>query len=68
MCLLREFWTIYRTSELQNRIYTPQFEQILISLKRAFAFSHSLGRKQKLRGGRQSSNLGMSATHIRRCR
>jgi hypothetical protein len=23
MCLLREFWTTYRTSELQNRIYAP---------------------------------------------
>jgi hypothetical protein len=44
MCLLREFWTTYRTSELQNRIYAPQFEQILTSLKRKFAFSHSLGR------------------------
>ena len=45
MCLLREFWTTYRTSEFQNRIYTPQFEQILTSLKRKFAFSHSIGRK-----------------------
>jgi hypothetical protein len=46
MCLLHEFWTTYRTSEHQNRIYAHQFEQILISLKRKFAFSHSLGRKQ----------------------
>jgi hypothetical protein len=46
MCLLREFWTTYRTSELQNRIYAPQFEQILTSLKRKFAFSHSLGRER----------------------
>lgn len=46
MCLLREFWTTYRTSEHQNRIYAPQFEQILISVKRTFVLSHSLGRKQ----------------------
>jgi len=50
MCLLREFWTSYRTSEHQNRIYAPQFEQILISVKRTFVFSHSLGRKPTLAG------------------
>jgi hypothetical protein len=48
MCLLREFWTTYRTSDLQNRINAPQFEQILTSLKRKFVFSHSLGRKRTL--------------------
>jgi len=46
MHLLREFWTTYRTSKFQNEIYALCFEQILISVKRTFVFSHSVGQKR----------------------
>jgi len=57
MCLLREFWTTYRMSELQNCIYAPRFEQILISLRRTIVFSHSLGRKLTPRASQLAVNF-----------